>query len=142
MSTKQTLTKEQRLIAPPLSKSQTELLQKLYYCKKIIGVRDTMKAYIDTNHPESNISRRQIATWLSKQPKIIKKIKKIVKPTVKNNQPHYEVLWKSTQQEPHNTIEPEEQLKKDIPKMLKLFNKKQNVKWYNNGNRLRVKYDE
>ena len=61
------LSKEQRLRAPALSKAQTELLQKLYYEKNLIFGRDKIKAYVDTNHPDAKISRRQIATWLGKQ---------------------------------------------------------------------------
>mmetsp|Transcript_34534 Transcript_34534/g.40643 ORF Transcript_34534/g.40643 Transcript_34534/m.40643 type:complete len:288 (+) Transcript_34534:164-1027(+) len=64
---KKNLTKEKQLIAPALSKQQTELLQKLYYDDNMIFGRDKMKAYVDTNHKDLKISRRQIATWLSSQ---------------------------------------------------------------------------
>ena len=61
---------------------------------------------------------------------------------IKNNEAHYEVAWKGYRKKSDNTIEPRDQLLKDIPKMVRSFEKQKNVKFYKNGNRLRVKYDE
>jgi hypothetical protein len=70
------------------------------------------------------------------------KVSKIVQPMIKNNEPHYEVAWKGYRKKSDNTVEPRDQLLKDIPKMVRSFEKQKNVKFYQNGNRLRVKYDE
>jgi len=75
------------------------------------------------------------------QPEMFK-VSKIVEPLIKNNEAHYEVAWKGYRKKSDNTIEPREQLLKDIPKMVRSFEKQNNVKWYNNSNRLRVKYAE
>ena len=57
------------------------------------------------------------------------RISKIIKPKVKNNEPHYEIRWVGYTE---HTIEPRENLLKDIPKMLKAFEK--NVEWYKEKN--------
>jgi hypothetical protein len=54
-------------------------------------------------------------------------ISKIVKPVVRNNSEHYEVAWKNYQGK--NTLEPLDELIKDIPKMINLYNKRNNVIW-------------
>lgn len=57
------------------------------------------------------------------------RVSKIIKPTVKNNEPYYEVRWVGYTE---HTIEPRENLLKDIPKMLKAFEK--DVEWYKEKN--------
>mmetsp|Transcript_10377 Transcript_10377/g.13553 ORF Transcript_10377/g.13553 Transcript_10377/m.13553 type:complete len:136 (-) Transcript_10377:1816-2223(-) len=54
-------------MAPNLSKEQKELLQKLYYDDNMIFGRDKLYKFVQTNYKDSKISRRQIASWLSKQ---------------------------------------------------------------------------
>jgi hypothetical protein len=70
------------------------------------------------------------------------KVSKIVQPLIKNNEAHYEVAWSGYRKKSHYTVEPRKQLLKDIPKMLNAYDKQKNVKFYKNGNRLRVKYDD
>ena len=53
--------------APPLSKEGIELLQDLYYKKMMIFGRDKLYKYIQENHQDVKISRRQIADWLKQQ---------------------------------------------------------------------------
>ncbi len=54
-------------MAPAISKEQQDLLIDLFYTKKISFGRDRIWTYIKTNYPESKISRRQVADWLSEQ---------------------------------------------------------------------------
>ncbi len=53
--------------APPPSKEQIELLQKLYYTDSFTFGRDKLYQYIRTNHKDVKISRRQVMDWISKQ---------------------------------------------------------------------------
>ena len=50
-----------------MSKEQTKLLHDLYYKKGMLFGRDKLYKYIQTNHDDMKISRRQVAEWLSKQ---------------------------------------------------------------------------
>ena len=54
-------------MTPPLSKTQLELLQKLYYKDGMLFGRDKTFAYVSTNYPDIKLSRRQIADWLKAQ---------------------------------------------------------------------------
>lgn len=65
------------------------------------------------------------------QPKLYE-ISKIVKPVVRANEPHYEVLWKGYRQ---TTVEPRKQLLKDVPKMVNLFEKRNDVVWKRDRNK-------
>ena len=127
----------------PMRKDQLELMHNLYYKDNEFYGRDKTYAYLRNNHPDMNITRRQVAEWLLKH-KDIKKpeifvISKIVKPTVNNNNPHYEIKYRKKSD---NTIEPRDQLLKDIPKMLNAYDKKHNVKWFKNGNIQKFTYDK
>jgi transposase InsO family protein len=64
-------------------------------------------------------------------------ISKIKTPMFANGVASYEVAWKYYRNQ--NTIEPRDQLMEDIPKMLKLWEKKHNVEW--NMKTKRVKWD-
>lgn len=50
-----------------LSKEQQDLLFDLYYDKGFLFGRDRLFKYVNTHHPELNISRRQVMEWLRKQ---------------------------------------------------------------------------
>ena len=54
-------------MTPPLSKTQLELLQKLYYKDGMLFGRDKTFAYESANYPDIKLSRRQIADWLKAQ---------------------------------------------------------------------------
>jgi hypothetical protein len=54
-------------MAPPLSKLQTEILQRLYYQENYIFGRDKIHMFFNQNFPDAKISRRQVADWLKKQ---------------------------------------------------------------------------
>lgn len=54
-------------MAPPLDTSKLELLNDIYYNRKLFFGRDRIFKYIQENHPTSKISRRQVMEWLSKQ---------------------------------------------------------------------------
>lgn len=54
-------------MAPPLNTTQLELLNDIYYENKLFFGRDRIFKYLQENHPDSKISRRQVSDWLSKQ---------------------------------------------------------------------------
>ena len=54
-------------MAPPLSKEQLELLNKVFYTEKMMFGRDKLFAYLKDKYPDKAISRRQVAEWLSNQ---------------------------------------------------------------------------
>ena len=59
-------------------------------------------------------------------------ISSIVKPLIHNNQRYFEILWKGYKNKP--TIESRNELIKDVPKMINLFEMKNKVKWFVNKN--------
>ena len=60
-------------------------------------------------------------------------ISKIVKPVMINrkgkNIKSYEVKWRGYLKKSDNTIEPREQLMKDVPKLIKKYDSEHNVIW-------------
>ena len=54
-------------MAPPLSKDQLELLNKVFYTEKMMFGRVKLFAYLKDKYPDKAISRRQISEWLSNQ---------------------------------------------------------------------------
>ena len=60
------------------------------------------------------------------------RISKLVKPVIRNNKPHYEVAWVGYRGQ--NTVEPRESLINDIPKMVKLFEKRNGVEFRTDKN--------
>jgi hypothetical protein len=54
-------------MAPPLSKYQLELLNKVFYTEKMMFGRVKLFAYLKDKYPDKAISRRQISEWLSNQ---------------------------------------------------------------------------
>ena len=51
----------------PITDEQEKFMNDLYYEKKIMMGRDRTFAYVQDNHPEQKLSRRQIAEWISAQ---------------------------------------------------------------------------
>ena len=49
---------------PNLAKEEDVLLHSIYYDKHIYFGRDKIFKYIQTNYPDSKISRRQVMNWL------------------------------------------------------------------------------
>jgi len=70
------------------------------------------------------------------QNKIMRTIKftvsKLIKPVIQNNKAYYEVQWKGYRD---TTLEPRENLLKDVAKMVNQFEKKNKIKIYINENR-------
>jgi len=64
------------------------------------------------NKLTDNINKT-IIDKIGKTPEMFK-VSKIVEPLIKNNEAHYEVAWKGYRKKSDNTIEPREQLLKDI----------------------------
>jgi len=69
------------------------------------------------------------------QNKLIKvskfEISKLIKPVIQDNKMYYEVQWKGYRE---RTLEPRENLMKDVPKMLGQFERKNKIKFYTNKN--------
>jgi transposase InsO family protein len=51
----------------PMTSQQELLLHTIYFDKKFMFGRDKLFQYIRQNYPDSNISRREVSDWLSKQ---------------------------------------------------------------------------
>ena len=60
------------------------------------------------------------------------KISKLVKPVIRKNKPHYEVAWVGYRG--NNTIELRDNLIKDVPKMVKLYEKRNGVEFRTDKN--------
>ena len=58
-------------------------------------------------------------------------ISKLIKPVIQDNKIYYEVQWKGYRE---TTLEPRENLMKDVPKMLGQFERKNKIKFYTNKN--------
>ena len=58
-------------------------------------------------------------------------ISKLIKPVIQNNKVYYEVKWKNHKD---TTLEPRQSLLKDVPKMLNLFEKKNDINFYDSRN--------
>jgi hypothetical protein len=120
---------------------------KIYKIEKVFKPRTEFTVYeyklkdLDKKFKEEDLQKVSEVQNKTDQPEMFK-VSKIVQPMIKNNEPHYEVAWRGYRKKSDNTVEPREQLLKDIPKMLNAYDKQKNVKFYKNGNRLRVKYDE
>ena len=54
-------------MAPPLSKEQLEILNKVFYKDLMMFGRDKLFNFLRSEYPDKEISRRQIADWLSQQ---------------------------------------------------------------------------
>jgi hypothetical protein len=117
--------------APLPNSTAVELLQDLLYNKKVAFSRDGLFQYIVDNHPNVNVSRRQVWDWLKLQD-VFNKIKSIIKPVIKENKPHYVVEWYGYKK--NNTIEPRKSLLNDIPKMVKRYEKINGVKFKTDKN--------
>jgi transposase InsO family protein len=60
-------------------------------------------------------------------------ISKIVRPLMRDGEPHLEIAWKGYRSASSNTIEPRANILKDAPKLLKHWEAEHEVKWYKNG---------
>ena len=58
-------------------------------------------------------------------------ISKLIKPVIQNNKVYYEVKWKNHKE---TTLEPRQNLLKDVPKMLSQFEKKNDINFYDSRN--------
>ena len=54
-------------------------------------------------------------------------VSQIIKPVIHDNERYFNIAWKGYRGQ--NTIEPRRELMKTIPKMINLFEKRNNVKW-------------
>jgi len=54
-------------MTPPLKEEQIKLLKKIYYDDKYLFGRDKLYKFIQANHQDSKISRRQVLDWLKQQ---------------------------------------------------------------------------
>jgi len=54
-------------MAPPLTKEQLEVLNKVFYKDLMMFGRDKLFNFLRSEYPDKEISRRQVAEWLSQQ---------------------------------------------------------------------------
>jgi len=59
-------------------------------------------------------------------------VSELIKPVIQNNKTYYEVQWKGYRE---TTLEPKENLLKDVAKMANQFEKKDKIKFYVNKNK-------
>jgi len=116
-------------------------IDKVYKPKKIFLVYEYTLKEVDGKYMEEDLQKITEVHNRTNQPELFT-VSKIVKPTVKNNKKHYEVAWKNYRKKSDNTIEPLESLIKDVPKMINLFDKRNNVNWFMNGTLLKVSFDK
>ena len=65
-------------------------------------------------------------------------ISRIVRPTVRNNVPSYEIRWKNYTAK-DNTIEPRDNLLEDIPKKLRAYERSNKIEWYQTDGKWRFR---
>jgi len=116
-------------------------IEKVYPPKKVFQVWEYSLKEVDGKYMEEDLQKINEVQNRTNQPELFT-VSKIVRPTVKNNNKHYEVAWKGFRKKSDNTIEPLENLIKDVPKMIGLYDKRNNVKWFNIGTSLKVSYDK
>ena len=88
------------------------------YQYKVIGEK---KKYLDNDLQKINDVQNNIESTE------LFEVSKLIKPVIHNNERYFEVMWKGYRGQ--NTIEPRRELMKTIPKMINLFEKRNNVKW-------------
>jgi len=120
-------------MAPPLTKEQLEVLNKVFYKDQMMVGRDKLYDFLRSEYADKRISRRQVAEWLCHQ-EINQKfvISKLVKPVIKDNTEYYEVQWKGYC---GTTLELRDELLKDVPKMVNLYEKKNKIAFYDSKNK-------
>jgi len=120
-------------MAPPLTKEQLEVLNKVFYKDQMMVGRDKLYDFLRSEYADKRISRRQVAEWLCHQ-EINQKfvISKLVKPVIKDNTEYYEVQWKGYC---GTTLELRDELLEDVPKMVNLYEKKNKIAFYDSKNK-------
>ena len=120
-------------MSPPLTKEQLEVLNKVFYKDQMMVGRDKLYDFLRSEYADKRISRRQVAEWLCHQ-EINQKfvISKLVKPVIKDNTEYYEVQWKGYC---GTTLELRDELLKDVPKMVNLYEKKNKIAFYDSKNK-------
>ena len=120
-------------MAPPLTKEQLEVLNKVFYKDQMMMGRDKLYEFLRSEYADKRISRRQVAEWLCHQ-EINQKfvISKLIKPVIKDNTEYYEVQWKGYC---GTTLELRDELLEDVPKMVKQYEKKNKIAFYDSKNK-------
>jgi hypothetical protein len=116
-------------------------VEKVFKPKKVYTVYEYKLKDVKERFKEEDLQLIKEVQNKTDQPEMFK-VSKIVKPVIKNNEEHYEVAWKGYRKKSDNTIEPREQLLKDIPKLLNAYEKSINVKWKKYRGKLKVDYDK
>jgi len=120
-------------MAPPLTKEQLEVLNKVFYKDQMMMGRDKLYEFLRSEYADKRITRRQVAEWLCHQ-EINQKfvISKLIKPVIKDNTEYYEVQWKGYC---GTTLELRDELLEDVPKMVKQYEKKNKIAFYDSKNK-------
>ena len=69
-------------------------------------------------------------------------VSRLIRPSIENNIPGYIVRWKYYPKKSDWTWQAREQLLKDIPKIVRQFDKKHKIKWYRSKNRWKYTFVE
>ena len=120
-------------MSPPLTKEQLEVLNKVFYKDQMVMGRDKLYEFLRSEYADKRISRRQVAEWLCHQ-EIDQKfvISKLIKPVIKDNTEYYQVQWRGYC---GTTLELRDELLKDVPKMVNLYEKKNKIAFYDSKNK-------
>ena len=101
-------------------------IDKVYKPKTDYGVYEYKVDKFSTKFKEEDLQKViTVENRITAEPELFT-ISKIIKPVIQNNKPAYEVKWKNYKE---TTIEPRDNLLKDIPKMINLFDKRNAVKF-------------
>lgn len=117
---------------------ETYIIDKVFKPAKEYTVYEYKIKGLSTRYKEEDLQKVSVVHNKTNQPEL-HIVSKIIDPVVKDNKPHYKIKWKGDNQP---TIEPEESLMKDIPKMVNLFNKRNKVYWYKTGGKLKFGYND
>jgi hypothetical protein len=106
-------------------------VEKVYKPKKEYSVYEYKLTDFSDKFMEEDLQKIDDVKNESNQEKFFK-ISKLVKPVIRKNKPHYEVAWVGYRG--NNTIELRDNLIKDVPKMVKLFEKRNGVEFRTDKN--------
>ena len=120
-----------RVYQPSDKMKSLQWSQEVYNIETVYKPKNSYSAFqyklkgLDTKYKNEDLQKIEFVDNATEKIKLYV-VSKIIKPIVHNNKRYYEVLWKGYKKE---TIEPRDELLKDIPKMINRFEKAYEVKW-------------
>ena len=110
----------------------------VYEIEKVYKPKETYSTYqykikgMNKRFLENNLQKIQDVQNKIDSGSELFEVSRIVSPTIHNNERYYTIAWEGYRNQ--NTIEPRRELMKTIPKMIGLFEKRNDVKWVINKN--------